>query len=363
MNDENLNRWLASILRIHFDPEGGSLYWFEKARQLGIAPLEDIRTVKDLRLFGPMDEEALKQRPIEDFVPRRYWPEKSKWVTGETGGTTGHPVTTVYLEDEFYKSFVYPFEVVARYRNFPRGQNWLWVGPSGPHIIGKAAIACARALDSPDPFSVDFDPRWAKKLAPNSMGFKRYFDHVLDQTLRILTTQEIRVLFSTPKVLIELKKVMSKERREAILGVHFGGMELGKDLFQAIAEAFPGAVFISGYGNTLFGMCPEFNGDPLLPLDYYPIGPRLIFQTVPTNPEMSPGEKLQHPCVPGESGQIVFSRLDRSFLILNHFERDQGELLDPRELQDGLEDFGFGVRNPRPLGRGGSEAPVATGLY
>ena len=238
MNEEEQNRWLESILRIHFDPEEGSLYWLEKARQLDITPVEEIHTTGDLRHFGPMDEEALKRRPIEDFVPRRYWPEKSRWVTGETGGTTGHPITTVYLEDEFYLAFVYPFELVARYRNFPRGQNWLWVGPGGPHIIGKAAVACAKALDSPDPFAVDFDPRWAKKLAPGSMGFKRYFDHVLEQTLRILLTQEIRVLFSTPKVLIELKKVMSKERREAILGVHFGGMELERDLSRPSQRRF-----------------------------------------------------------------------------------------------------------------------------
>jgi hypothetical protein len=363
MKEEEQNRWLESILRIHFDPEEGSLYWLERARQLGITPLEEIRTVRDLGLFGPMDEEALKQRPVEDFVPRRYWPEKSKWVTGETGGTTGHPVTTVYLEDEFYQAFIYPFELVARYRNFPRGQNWLWVGPSGPHIIGKAAVACAKALDSPDPFSVDFDPRWAKKLAPNSIGFRRYLDHVLEQTLRILSIQKVGVLFSTAKVLIELGELISKEHREAILGVHFGGMEVGKDLFQAVMKAFPNAVFISGYGNTLFGMCPEFTGTPLLPLDYYPVGPRLIFQTVSTDPEMTPGEKLKHPCAPAECGQIVFSRLDRGCLILNLFERDQGELLDPRQGPEGLENIGPGIRNPGPLKRGGSETPVATGLY
>ncbi len=363
MKEEEQDRWLESILKIHFDPEEGSLYWLEKARQLGITPVKEIRTAGDLNLFGPMDEEALKRRPIEDFVPRRYWPEKSRWVTGETGGTTGHPITTVYLEDEFYQAFISPFDLVARYRNFPRGQNWLWVGPSGPHVIGKAAVACAKALASPDPFSVDFDPRWAKKLAPGSMGFKRYFNHVLEQTLRILSTQEIRVLFSTPKVLIELKQVMSRERREAILGVHFGGMELESDLFQSITEAFPNAVFISGYGNTLFGMCPEFTGSPRLPLDYYPVGPRLIFQTVSANPEMTPEEKLKQPCPPGECGQIVFSRLDRGFLILNLFERDQGELLDPRQGPEGVENLGPGVRNPRPLKSRGREAAAAIGLY
>jgi hypothetical protein len=357
------NRWLNHILCIHFDPDKGSPYWLDKASELGISPLKDIHSVGDLVLFGPMDEGALATLPVEDFVPRRYWGDKSEWIIGETSGTTGNPKTTVYREEEFHQSFVYPFEVVAAHRKFPVGENWLWIGPTGPHIIGKAARACARALGSPDPFSVDFDPRWVKKFAPDSIGFKRYLDHVVDQATRILHTQNIKVLFSTPKVLIRLKDAMSNDRREAILGVHFGGMELERDLFQAIADAFPNAVLISGYGNTLFGMCPEFTGNPALPLDYYPVGPRLLFQTVPVNSGMSPREKLELQRSPGEVGQIVFSRLDESFLIINHFERDQGELIMPTDIQREYNCVGFGVRNPCPLKEEGTNAHVATGLY
>lgn len=362
MDYEQSNRWLNHVLRIHFDPDKGSPYWLDKATELGILPLRDIHSVNDLVLFGPMDEDALATRPIEDFVPCRYWADRSGWVIGETGGTTGNPKTTGYSEEEFYQSFVYPFEVVAAHRKFPVGENWLWIGPTGPHIIGKAARACAQALRSPDPFSVDFDPRWVKKFAPNSVGFKRYLDHVIEQALRIISTQSIKVLFSTPKVLIRLKDVMSTEQRETILGVHFGGMELERDLFQAIVDAFPNAVSISGYGNTLFGMCPEFTGNPDLPLDYYPIGPRLLFRTVPMNPEMTPQERLERPCTPGERGQIVFSRLDESFLIINHFERDQGELVMPTDIQRACKCVGFGIRNPRPM-KGEGNNYVATGLY
>lgn len=363
MNKNEKDQWLESMLRIHFDPEQGSSYWLDRARKLGIAPFQDIRTVADLSLFGPMDEESLKRHPIEDFVPRRYGNDKPKWVIGETGGTAGRPVTTVYLEDEFYRAFVHPFDVVARHRKFPRGQNWLWIGPSGPHIIGKAAIACARALESPDPFSVDFDPRWVKRLAPNSIGFRRYFDHILEQVQRIVETQKISVLFSTPKVLIEIKKVMPQKYREAILGIHLGGMELPQDLFQAIEEAFPKAILISGYGNTLFGMCPEFNGNPKCPLDYFPLGNRLVFQTVPSNPEMTREEKLNNPCRVGELGQVVFSRLDRSFLILNLFERDRGELIIPQEIPDLGDRLGPGIRNPHPLKTDEGEVDAATGIY
>jgi thienamycin biosynthesis protein ThnN len=363
VKEEDYAGWLQEILKIHFDPNEGAPYWLERAHGLGIDPRRDVRAVRDLACMGPMDEEALKERPIEDFVPRRYRTEKSNWVIGETGGTMGRPVTTVFLDDEFQKAFIDPFEFAARVRNFPRGENWLWVGPSGPHIIGKAAVICARKLGSPDPFSVDFDPRWVKKLAPNSIGFRRYFDHVLDQALRILTTQGVKVLFSTPKVLMELKELMPGRQREAILGVHFGGMELDHASFRAIAEAFPNAVFISGYGNTLFGMCPEFKGDPEGPLDYFPVGPRLVFNVVPLDPEMPSDEKLKHPCTVGQSGQIVFSRLDRSFLILNQFERDQGEVVAPPEIPGEQVSLGFGIRNPRSLNVQGKDGHVATGLY
>jgi thienamycin biosynthesis protein ThnN len=363
MKQEASDRWLEDILKIHFDPEWGSVYWLEKAKQLGFSPLQEIHTLKDLVLLGPMEEDPLRKRPIEDFVPRRYWADKSKWVVGETGGITGLPKRTVFLEDEFYQAFIHPFVVVAGYRNFPRKQNWLWVGPSGPHIVGKAATVCAKALGSPEPFSVDFDPRWVRRFPPDSIGFKRYLDHIIEQTLRIITTQDVKVLFITPKVLARLKDEMTPKHREALTGIHFAGMELERNLFQAIKDAFPNAVFISGYGNTLFGMCPEFTGDPAHPLDYYPIGPRLIFQTVPLDPEMSPEEKLKRPCSEGEEGQIVFSRLDKTFLIINQFERDQGVLITPPETLRQLNCIGSGIRNPEPLKTGGGPTLGATGLY
>ncbi len=352
MDKKAYEKRLKSILRIHFDPNGGTPYWLEKAKELGISPTEDIHALEDLILFGPMDETAMKNRPIEDFVPRSYWAKKSKWVIAETGGTMGHPIMTVYDEEEFRQAFIDPFVTVARYRNFPKKMNWLWIGPNGPHIIGTAAIACARALNSPNPFTVDFDPRWDKKLSPASIGFRRYFNHILEQSLRIIETQKVGIIFSTPKVLFELKKRMSAKDREAILGIHFGGTELNRELFQSIAEDFPNAIFISGYGNTLFGMCPEFKGDPHSPLDYFPLGPRLIFFAVPLDPDMTQEEKLKNPCAPGECGQIVFSRLDQSFLILNFFERDQGELISP---PDSFREWGMGIRNPHPLSprRGG----------
>ncbi len=359
----NINQRLKTILKLHFDPENGARFWVEKAAQLGIDPEKDIQGIRDLSLFGPMDTNALAGRCMEDFVPRCFHTDKSLWIVGETGGTTGTPTPTVFLADEFHEAFVAPFVAAAAYRGFPKKLNWLWVGPGGPHIIGKAARACAAAMGSPDPFSVDFDPRWVKKFAAGSMGFERYLDHVIQQTLRVINTQHVGVLFTTPKVLMRLGPVMSEEHRHAIAGVHFGGMTLERDQFCQIAEFFPNAVFISGYGNSLFGMCPEFSGDPDLPMEYYPLGERLIFSVVPADDGLTAGEKLCRPLEPGATGQIVFSRLDKSLLIINQVERDQGTLLDPSPLIRDLGFTGCGIRNPGPLPLGGDNGHSAIGLY
>jgi hypothetical protein len=362
-NRPDVNQWLRSIIRLHFDPEQGSRYWVEKACRLGMDPAHDITCVENLAAFGPMNIQDLGKRPMEDFVPRCFHPDKSAWVVGETGGTMGDPKPTVYLADEFQAAFVRPFVAAAAYRGFPRGLNWLWVGPSGPHIIGKAARACARALASPDPFAVDFDPRWAKKFPPESIAFKRYLDHVVEQAMRIIGSQNVGVLFSTPPVLIRLGEIMSTKQRDAIQGIHFGGMALDRDLFKSIADRFAHAIFISGYGNTLFGMCPEFTGDPDLPMEYYPAGVRLILSIVSADSGLTPAQKLRRPLDPGQTGQVVFSRLDKSFLIINQIERDGGESLEPNPLLKKLGFTGRGVRNPGPLPLEGDHGEAVVGLY
>ena len=177
---------LARIIDLHFDPRFGSPYWLEKARQLGIDARKAIQSVDDLHRLGPMDETALATRPIEEFMPQSIWERRSELIVAETGGTLGRPKFAVHRNDEFQAAFVRPFVAAARRAGFPRGENWLYVGPTGPHIIGKAARACAKAMDSPDPFAIDFDPRWAKKLPDGSFARERYLDHLESQALQVL---------------------------------------------------------------------------------------------------------------------------------------------------------------------------------
>jgi thienamycin biosynthesis protein ThnN len=346
MNDSVNNR-LRHVLDIHFNPETGCPYWLEKQKSLGLDVRKEICTIDDLYLLGTMDEQALTDRPVEDFIPRVF-SDCKEYVLAETAGTSGPPKTAVHRTDEFHSAFVEPFIIAAEKCNFPMGGHWLFIGPTGPHIIGRAAKACAKAMGGGDIFRVDFDPRWAKALLPGSFAAKRYLHHIERQALAILDVQDIDVIFSTPAVLENLSEKLTHEQRRNISGIHLGGMAPSNEFMQNLSESFPEAVILSGYGNTLFGMIPQLHYDAETGFDYFPLGNRLIVQVV-QEPEDSSQINLKKVAEYGQRGRIVMHRLDEFQLILNMVERDTAIRFAPP--QDANEN-GFildGIRDPMPV--------------
>ncbi|MGR3176546.1 MAG: hypothetical protein ACUZ8E_00635 [Candidatus Anammoxibacter sp.] len=357
------DKWLRHVVDIHFNPDSGSEYWLNKELELGIDAKKEITSISKLMILGPMVENDLRNFPLEYFIPKKYLKRKSDFILGETSGTTGKPKVTAYLMEEFLAIFVDYFEYIAKERGFPTGGNWLWVGPSGPHIIGKAVGFVARSMGSMDPFSVDFDPRWAKKLNTGSFAAKRYLKHVIDQAFDILQTQAIDVIFTTPVVLKELALRMDESAKMRIKGIHYGGISIDKEDFRKFKEEdFPNAVHISGYGNTLFGLCLEVDTSKEFNLDYYPPGPRMILQVVSTENGLKPtSDRLTKLVEYGEKGQVLFHRLDESFFIPNMFERDRAIRIAPTDSVKSLGINMDGVRNPSLLN--GAAKSVKVGLY
>lgn len=339
---------IQEVLHTHFDPQWGAPYWLEGRARLDFDPLNDVQTIADLSRFGPFPRHDLATRPIEDFIPRKYHGKLDEFVTCETGGTTGEPARTAFRRDEFEAAFVTPFLKAAAITNFPRDEHWLFIGPSGPHPIGKAARACAVAMGSIDPFAVDFDPRWARTLGPGSFARQRYLEHVLHQAEAILRTQHIGVIFATPPVLASLGEGLDAAIRERVRGLHLGGVPANPEFWRRLSdEWFPGAAVLSGYGNSLAGMCPQLKHVPGRPPEYFPHGSRLIL-------EIDAPEE-------GTRGRLRLHRLDESCFLPNVVERDEAESIAPPPE---AAEKGFtlaGLRDPRPAQSASQDQ--AGGLY
>ena len=358
--NKNQDEWLREVLQVNFDKDYGTPYWLKREKELSISVLEEIRRVDDLKLLGPMVEEDLATISLEEFLPRIFLEKKAQLIIGETGGTTGRIKTTAYSDVEFTYAFVDFLKYVFEKRGFPGGLNWVYLGPSGPHIMFKNAQGLARALGSLEPFSVDFDPRWIKKMEKGSLGFERYKDHVLAQAERIFNVQEIGVLFTTPVIALALGERLSPSKRQKVRGMHLGGTTLTRKDYQQVREVYPNAVIVPGYGNTLFGVALELSPSPDNSVNYYPPGPRLILKVIPKN-GLPDEQRISQQVAFGEKGQIMFHRLDKCFFIPNMVERDEAERMPPNRE---WEKWGFyldGVKDPGPLSGPGSV--LEGGLY
>jgi hypothetical protein len=340
---------LRGLLQLHFHPEWGSSYWLKRQEQLGWDVRDRVRTVDDLWLLGPMPLTELRRFPVRALIPRALHGQWPRFIVGETAGTSGEPCATAYRDDEFQAAFVTPFLKVAEATGFPQREPWLWVGPSGPHIIGKVVRQLARQTGSMDPFSVDFDPRWAKRLAEGSIARQRYLDHVTSQALTVLQREEVGVLFITPPALAALAARLSDFQREAIHGIHYGGMSLTPETVNDFRAAFPRAVHLAGYGNTLFGVVMEVADGRRSAMDYFPLGDRVRFHVVDL-PETDTACGTWPPrlCERGQPGRVLFHRLDESCLLVGVLERDQAEGISPIPEAIALGGGADGLRNPQP---------------
>ncbi len=336
-----MNAHLRTVLAAHFDPQHGSPYWLARERELGFRVLDRVHEIDDLALFGPFDLAALSRHPIEHFLPRCVLAQPGL-LLAETGGTSGEPRPVAWSAADFEAAFIAPFLRRVAASTFDGG-HWLWLGPGGPHVIGRAAQRIAQLTTGSDAFSVDFDPRWFRQLAPGSLARIRYLEHVLEQALRVLNLQDIRYLFATPVVLGVLATRLTAAQRAQVRFLYLGGMPLGADAMRAVGEAFPSAHCLAGYGNTLFGVTHEAAAGPasVAPPRYLPDSTRLVVWVVPLCDAPAPA-RLAARAGPGVRGQIVMHRLDPSGFLPCVMERDAALRVPLDNGQDGLED-------PRPI--------------
>ena len=123
-------------------------------------------------------------------------------------------------------------------------------------------------------------------------------------------------------------------------------------------EAFPNAVHLSGYGNTLFGVVMEVADGPRR----RSTTSRSATACASTSCGRRTATELAAAAVPrGQTGRVLFHRLDESCLLVGVLERDEAERIPAVAAALALGWRADGLRNPRPPAR--PEARLRIGLY
>ncbi|MDQ3755437.1 MAG: hypothetical protein M3371_12005 [Acidobacteriota bacterium] len=346
---ERLDAWVREVIEWHFAPATGCPFWLDYAEKLDWDPRREIQTYDDLDRFGFFNDEWLRGGPVRRWVPRAY-ADRPVYVF-ETGGSTGVPKSRISVED--FRIDYELFSETLPDEFFPKGADWLSVGPTGPRRLRLAVEHLAQHRGGIC-FMIDLDPRWVIKLL--KMGQPKmaeaYKQHVVDQALTLLRAHDqIRCLFTTPKLLEALCEKVSLKKL-GVTGVFCGGTEMTPQFHRfAVEELLDGVHFAPTYGNTLMGLAV---GKPRVPEDnyaiiYYPPAPRAMIEVVDAE---QPSRVVEY----GETGRVRLTTLTKEFFMPRFLERDEAEREPPFALYPW-----DGVRNVRPFSR--LQAAVVEGVY
>lgn len=346
---EALDAHVREIIEWHFNPETGCPFWLDYASKLDWDPRREIHSYDDLERFGNFQDEWLRGGPVRRWVPKGL-ADRPIYVF-ETGGSTGVPKSRISIEDFRIDYELFSETLPDEY--FPKGSDWLMLGPSGPRRL-RLAVEHLAQFRGGISFCVDLDPRWVIKLIKwgEMAMMERYKQHVIDQAVTILKAHpNIRCMFTTPKLLEALCEKVSL-KKAGITGVFCGGTEMTPQFHRfAVEELMEGAYFAPTYGNTLMGLAVHKPFDPAdnYAIIYYPPTPRAVIEVV------DPDETSRIVDY-GETGRVRLTTLTREFFMPRFLERDEAERQEPCETYPW-----DGVRNVRPFSR--LQTSVVEGVY
>ena len=192
---KRLDAHVVEIIQWHFDPATGCPFWLKWAEQAGWDPRREVHGLADLAKFGHFQDEWLRGGPVRRWVPQAYG-QRPVYVF-ETGGTTGIPKSRISIDDFRIDYELFSQTLPDEY--FPKGSNWMMLGPSGPRRL-RLAVEHLAHYRGGICFCVDLDPRWVIKLIKKGWmdHLKAYQDHVIDQAMNLLGPVTISNVFSRP---------------------------------------------------------------------------------------------------------------------------------------------------------------------
>jgi phenylacetate-coenzyme A ligase PaaK-like adenylate-forming protein len=321
---------VREIVEWHFNPRTGCPFWLDFASGLDWDPRKEIQCFEDLKRFPTFQDEWLRGGPVRRWVPKGCAGQPV--FVFETGGTTGVPKSRTAMEDFRIDYELFSETLPDQY--FPRGADWLMLGPSGPRRL-RLAVEHLCQHRGGICFSVDLDPRWVIKLIKRGqMGeLEQYKAHVIDQAINLLTAgHDIRCMFTTPKLLEALAEELENRgmsiKGAGITGIFAGGTEFTPQYTRfAIEELLGEGVYLTPtYGNTLMGLAcskPVSAADGYK-IAYYAPQPRAVIEVV----SFDDADKVVDY---GQTGRVRLTTLTRETFIPGFLERDEGERERPYE--------------------------------
>jgi phenylacetate-coenzyme A ligase PaaK-like adenylate-forming protein len=321
---EQLDAQVREMVEWHFNPGTGCPFWLEKAKAFGFDPREEVQSFADLAKLPHFEDDWLRGGPVRRWLPKGL--EGRPLYVFETGGSTGVPKSRLQVED--FRIDYETFSKTLSDKTFPKGSDWLMLGPSGPRRL-RLAIEHLAQHRGGIAFSVDLDPRWVIKCLKRGAieEANLYKVHCIDQALTILRANpNIKCMFTTPKLLEALAEKINLAHY-GITGIFCGGTELTPQFHRfAREELCPGIDFVPTYGNTLMGLATHKPFDPADndEIIYHAPQPRAVVEIVePKNAD----KKVEY----GQIGRVMLTTLTKETFIPRFLERDQAIRRPPCE--------------------------------
>ena len=321
---EALDAHVREIVQWHFSEETGCPFWLDKKKSYDFDPLTEVNCFEDVKKFPLFEDDWLRGGPVRRWQPKGL--EGQPFYVFETGGTTGVPKSRLVSEDHWIDYELFSETLPDEY--FPKGSNWLMLGPSGPRRL-RLAIEHLAQFRGGIAFCVDLDPRWVVKcLKAGKMDeANAYKDHVIDQALTVLSAgHDIKCMFTTPKLLEALAMRLidqgSSLEEVGITGIFGGGTEFTPQWYRFCKEELlgPNVYMTPTYGNTLMGLAcgKPFNPAENYKITYYAPQPRAVVEAVNFDDHTKVVEY-------GSTGRVKLYTFTKELFIPGFLERDEGE--------------------------------------
>jgi len=334
-----LDSQLRDVLQWHFSEETGTPFWLDWMKEAGWDPRQEVQSFEDIVKFPHFQDEWLRDEKNERFVPNAF--KGRPFNVFETGGTTGLPKQRVGWDD--YKHDYEQFSGTLSDEHFPKGGNWIMVGPTGPRRL-RLAVEHLADFRGGSCYHVDLDPRWVKKLISRKEldQVERYQAHVMSQAVEIIKHRDISCIFTTPKLLASIGERISISGH-GIKGCFCGGTSMTPEYVRFLQEEVleNKALFVPTYGNTLMGLAvsiPEELQQDGYSVTYYAPQPRAALRIVdPENTEVTRDY--------GDYGRVELTTLTKEFFMPRFLERDEAIRRHPHDRYPW-----DGVGDVRPFG-------------